>query len=152
MKLTIVFIPVMIFVLAIPATSQKNHTKDVLAPTGLLITGVGIGTIWTLELISGKNIDSNENIFQARDKGTNQILWPHLLAEYSTAAAAFISAVGLYRNDSWARSMTLITSGLLAYTSINSMSWVLSEKEKSIYAIPMMIGLTTAGVSIIAVF
>jgi len=130
----------------------ENILKNVVSPTSLMITGIGIGTVWTLDLVSQKNINMNGNVFKARDKGTNQILWPHLLVEYGTAASAIISAVGLYRNAPWAESMTLITSGLISYTSINSMSWVISEKGRIAYAIPMMIGLASAGISIVATF
>jgi hypothetical protein len=58
----------------------------------------------------------------------------------------------LYRNEPWGRPMTLITSGLIAYTSVSSMSWVLSEKGRLSYGIPMMIGCAGAGIAIVAVF
>lgn len=145
----VTFCAVFFFVqLAHSETFMKKHA----APAGLLLTGIGIGTIWTMDLISQKNVDMNGNIFGARDKSTGQVMWPHLLAEYGTAATAIIGAVGLYRDDPWAESLTLVSSGMLAYTSVNSMSWVLSQKGRLVYAVPMMIGLASAGIGIIAAF
>lgn len=149
-----VFSPILYIIsfLSINVFSSENLLQERVAPTGLLITGIGIGTVWTLDLISQKNINMNGSIFKARDKSTNQLIWPHLVAEYSTATVSIISAVGLYNNKNWAKPLSLIASGLVAYTSVNSMSWVLSEKGRYAYAIPMMIGLTSAGITIGAVF
>jgi hypothetical protein len=152
MRLSFLFIGVILSIYVVDAFSSENVARNIVAPTGLLITGVGIGTVWTLDLISQKNINLNGNIFRARDKGTNQVMWPHLLAEYGTAACAVVSAIGLYNNKPWANSMALVTSGLITYTSINSMAWVVSEKGRFSYAIPMMIGLASAGISIAATF
>ncbi len=152
MRLGCIIFVALLVVCSVESSANNDVARNIVAPTGLLITGIGIGTVWTLDLISQKNINMNGNIFRARDKGTNQVMWPHLLAEYGTAACAIVSAVGLYRNDPWAESMTLVTSGLMAYTSVNSMAWVVSEKGRFAYAVPMMVGLASAGISIVATF
>lgn len=139
---------------AFPATvsAGNNVLQNAVAPTSLLITGIGIGTVWTLDIVSGKNVALNGNIFKARDKETDQLMWPHFLAEYGTAACAIVGAVGLYGDQPWAEPVTLVASGLITYTSVNSMAWVLSEKGRLVYAVPMMVGLGCAGISIAATF
>ena len=152
MKSALIYAGMIAVTCSISGFCSDDVLKSVIAPSSLLITGVGIGTVWTLDLVSQKNITMNGSIFKARDKGTNQVMWPHLLAEYGTAASAIVSAIGLYRKEPWAEPMALVTSGLITYTSINSMAWVVSEKERFAYAIPMMIGLASAGITVAATF
>lgn len=63
-----------------------------------------------------------------------------------------IGAIGLYKQEEWGRIVSLISAGALAYTSLNSLSWVLSDESRKIYMIPMLISLTAAGVSFVVLF
>ncbi|HNZ38636.1 MAG TPA: hypothetical protein PK251_11720 [Candidatus Latescibacteria bacterium] len=144
---------VCVLLVAVPRpAAARDIWRNRVAPAGQIVTGIGIAAVWTMDLVSRKNVDMTGGFFKARDRGTKQLIWPHVIAEYATATGLVAGAAGLYREKEWGRTVSLISSGALAYTSINSMSWVLSERGRMAYAAPMMFGLMTAGVSIGVLF
>jgi len=143
----------MFILLFLPFSVQSQDLwKHRIVPTSMLVSGIGITSVWTMELISQKNVDVSGGFFNIRDRNTNQILWPHLVAEYSTATGLIVGAIGLYRQKEWGRIATLISAGALVYTSLNSLGWVLSDESRRIYMVPMLTSLTAAGVTIVVLF
>lgn len=106
----------------------------------LLIMGVGIAGVWTRDIVSGEYVDVSMGLFAARDPDSGTLFWPHWLAEYGTAAALVISAVGLLADADWAKGLAGISAGALVYTSMNSLGWALSRRERFGYAVPMVAG------------
>lgn len=143
----------LLILLLLPSFAQSQDLwKNRIVPTSLLVSGIGIASVWTMELISQENVNVSGGFFNIRDRKTNQILWPHLLAEYGTAMGLVIGAIGLYKQEEWGRIVSLISAGALAYTSLNSLSWVLSDESRKIYMIPMLLSLTAAGVTFVVLF
>jgi hypothetical protein len=117
-----------------------------MVPAIMIICGIGIAGIWTADIISGKQINIKNGLFKARDPESNSLMWPHWIAEYSTAFALIFGAIGLIVEKTWAIHISFIALGALAYTSLNSLSWALAKKERLRYVIPMVISI--AGVCI----
>ena len=101
--------------------------------------GAGIATIWSADLVRG-TVDLSKCVFRARDASNDSLLWPHWLAEYSTAAVLMIGAVGLLAEEDWGAPVSLVGLGACAYTSINSLGWALAQPDRRSYSVPMLIG------------
>ena len=114
----------------------------------LAFDGAGLITIWTLD-IHKKNLLKN-GFFKSKEYGS--LYWPHLFAEYGTGFCLIVSAIGLYTDRPWSNSIILISLGALVYTSISSLSWSFAEKERYVYAVPMILSLFGAVISVIVVF
>lgn len=114
---------------------------NVLFPTIVMIMGIGIISIWLLDIISGK-FNNCGNIFTWQE-GENK-LWLHILAEFLTGFGLIISSVGLFTNKLWADELLLIAIGATLYTCINSSGWVIFKKERIKYGIPIWITLIAA--------
>lgn len=112
----------------------------------MLLMGFGIGAIWTIDIVRSPEIDRSRGLFRARERSTGSILLPHWLAEYSTAALLLAGGCGLVLGTvpgalSWTVPVAL---GALAYTSLNSLGWVLDDRSRAAYGVPMAIGLVGA--------
>jgi hypothetical protein len=71
---------------------------------------------------------------------------PHWVAEYGTAVMVLIGGLGLLLDwpaGAWA---WLVPSGLgaLAYTGLNSQAWVLADRSRTAYGIPIGVGFVGA--------
>jgi hypothetical protein len=65
--------------------------KSLIVPLFMVITGIGIAGIWLADILKGK-FSSQGSFFSWRE-GENK-LWPHILAEFLTAAALIGGAAG----------------------------------------------------------
>ena len=78
--------------------------------------------------------------FHARDGDDGPLLWLHWLAEYATAVALVVGAIGLLTDSAWGRALAGLALGALLYTSVNSLGWALARRERRPYAVPMIGG------------
>jgi hypothetical protein len=116
----------------------------------MLSMGVGIAGIWTIDIVRSPEIDRSRGMLRARDGATGPLLVPHWLAEYGTAVLLAIGGLGLllgWKAGAWAW-LIAVALGALAYTSLNSLGWVLADRARLPYGVPMAIGLVGAVVSI----
>jgi len=147
----LLMVVVLIFIIGCSAYAQKTG-EDRIVPVIMTVTGLGIAAIWTADIISGKTLDTSNGFLRARNPESNALMWPHWTAEYVTAAGLLLGAYGLFSDKSWGKEVALVSIGALAYTSINSLSWSLAEKERIAYAIPMLVSLTGACISLAILF
>ena len=117
---------------------------DVAIPALMIAMGMGIGGIWTRDIITGTYADLREGIFTARDPDSGSLFWPHWLAEYGTAIVLVIAAVGLLADTTWSKTLAGIGAGALLYTSTNSLGWSLARPDRLPYAAPMALGIVIA--------
>lgn len=132
-----------LFLLASSASAEVDLMKHRVVPTYMAVQGATIAGMWTVEIAQGRLKDG----FWRTREGEN-VLWPHITAEYLTATGLLIGAYGQYREKEWGRSVSLVSLGALAYTGLNSTAWSFAEKKRRIYALPMLLGLAGAGVSV----
>lgn len=118
--------------------------KDRIIPIFMVVAGIGIAGIWSADIISGRFSDQG-NFFKWKEG--ESMLWPHIFAEYLTSAALISGGIGLYNSKDWALNVSFAALGALTYTAINSSGWVLAEKERIGYGVPMWISLTGAVIS-----
>ena len=116
----------------------------------MLVMGAGIAGIWTLDIVRSPEVDRTRGILRARDRSNGSLLVPHWMAEYATALLLLAGGIGLVFATppgawSW---LVPIGLGALAYTSLNSLGWVLADQSRAGYGIPMAIGLIGAIASI----
>lgn len=107
-------------------------------PLAMIIIGLGMAGIWLFDIMSGK-FSGKGNFFRWRE-GEN-LLWPHILAEYFVAAGLVAAGCGLILLRQWAMPITFLSLGGLIYSAINSSGWVLAKKERLPYGIPIWISL-----------
>lgn len=125
---------------------EPNLYKNRIVPFFMIAVGVGMIGIWTADIVSGKFSDQG-GFFSWRE-GDN-MLWPHITAELLTSFGLTMGGIGLYGGKDWGLSLSLISLGALAYSSINSSGWVFAEKNRLSYGIPMWISLTGATISFV---
>jgi len=113
-------------------------------PVFMATIGLAIAGIWTADIVSGK-FSEQGGFFKWREG--EMLLWPHIAAEGITSAGLIIGGIGLYNNYDWGLSVSMFSLGALTYTAINSSGWVLADKSRIPYGIPMWISLTGAIVS-----
>ena len=116
----------------------------------MIVMGIGIAGWWTLDIRRSPEVDRTRGILRARDRSTGSLLVPHWMAEYATALLLVAGGIGLAfvtAPGAWS-SVVPIGLGALAYTSLNSLGWVLADRSRAAYAIPMLIGLMGALASI----
>ncbi len=121
-------------------------------PVGLfmLVMGAGIAGIWTVDIVRSPQVDRTRGMLRARDRSTGSLLVPHWIAEYATALLLVAGGIGLVTAAAPGAWSWLVPIGLgaLAYTSMNSLGWVLADRSRAAYGIPMAIGLVGAVASI----
>ncbi|HEY5630278.1 MAG TPA: hypothetical protein VIR16_12290, partial [Candidatus Limnocylindrales bacterium] len=75
---------------------------------------------------------------------------PHWLAEYGTAAILLVGGLGLllaWPGGAWAW-LVPAALGALAYTGLNSQAWVLADRSRAAYGIPIAVGFVGAVVAL----
>jgi hypothetical protein len=127
-------------------TPSPDLLENRVVPVFMGVMALGITGVWTTDIARGRFADRG-GFFSWRE-GEN-LLWPHILAEYLTAAGLAVGAVGLYRMTDWSVSVSLVSLGALVYTAINSTAWVLAERERIGYGVPMWIGLAGGIASVV---
>jgi hypothetical protein len=120
---------------------------DVVVPIMMITMGVAIAGVWTRDIVSNDLVDRSHGLLRAREGGDGSLLVPHWLAEYGTAAALVLGALGLLIDTDWGPSVAAIGAGALLYTSINSLGWSLAKRERFTYAVPMAAGIVVGLVS-----
>ena len=116
--------------------------QDVLAAL-MIVMGLAIAGIWTRDIAVGDKVDLSAGLFAARD-ADGSLLWPHWLAEYTTAFALVVGAAGLLIDSRWGSPAAALALGALFYTSTNSLGWAFAERERFSYAAPMTAGIVVS--------
>lgn len=111
-------------------------------PVFMFFMALGMISIWTIDIAKGK---FSGNFFRWIEN--DQLLWPHITAEYLTASGLIVGGFGLLTQKEWGMDVSLVFLGALSYASLNSLAWAFKEKERLGYAVPMLIGLTGAVIS-----
>lgn len=106
----------------------------------MIVMGLGIAGIWTRDIAGGDKVDLSAGFLAARD-ADGSLFWPHWFAEYSTAVALIVAAIGLLIDTTWGSPLAALALGALFYTSVNSLGWAFAERERLAYAIPMLVGI-----------
>jgi hypothetical protein len=106
----------------------------------MLVMGGAIGLIWTRDIVDGRQLDTSHGRLRARDLESGSLMIPHWIAEYATAAALVIGAIGMLSGRSWGEPLSLVALGALVYTSTNSLGWALASKSRRPYVPPMALG------------
>ena len=116
----------------------------------MVVMGSGIAGIWTVDIVRSPEVDRTRGILRARDRSNGSLLVPHWIAEYATALLLVAGGIGLVFANAPGAWSWLVPLGLgaLAYTSLNSLGWVLADRSRAAYGIPMAIGLIGAIASI----
>jgi len=107
----------------------------------IMIPGLGMAGIWTRDILTGK-FSGRGSFFQWRE-GEN-MLWPHIFAEYVTSFGLIAGGIGLWMDRPWSVPVSLISLGALIYSAINSSGWVFASKGRLPYGIPMWASLILA--------
>ena len=116
----------------------------------LIVMGIGIAGIWTVDIVRNPDIDRSRGLLRARD-GAGSVMVPHWIAEYGTALLCLVGGLGLvlgWTSTEWSWVVPLAL-GALSYTSLNSLGWVLADRTRASYGVPMVIGLAGALISIL---
>jgi hypothetical protein len=120
-------------------------------PVGLfmLVMAIGIAGLWSVDIVRSPEVDRSRGLARARDR-SGSLLLPHWIAEYGTAAALLVGGLGLVLGWAPAAWAWLVPVGLgaLAYTSCNSLGWVLADRSRLPYGVPMAVGLVGSLVSL----
>jgi hypothetical protein len=133
---------------AAPTDGSADFLENRAIPIFMALNGFAMAGIWTVDLSKGVLHDG----FWKSREGDDRLFWPHLIAEYTTAAGLLVAAYGLYNDTAWGESAAFISLGALAYTATSNLSWSLAKRERLPYAIPMMVGLGGSVVSIAILF
>ncbi|HEY6056492.1 MAG TPA: hypothetical protein VIV06_00595 [Candidatus Limnocylindrales bacterium] len=116
----------------------------------MIVMGAGIAGIWTVDIVRSPEVDRTRGIVRARDRSNGSLLVPHWMAEYATALVLLDAGIGLVVATAPGAWSWLVPIGLgaLAYTSLNSLGWVLADRSRAAYGIPMVAGLIGAIASV----
>jgi hypothetical protein len=111
----------------------------------MVLMAIGMAGMWSVDILRSPEIDRSRGLLRARDRN-GSVMVPHWLAEYATAAVLLVGGLGLllgWPAGPWAW-LVPIGLGALAYTGLNSQAWVLAERSRFAYGIPIAIGLLGA--------
>jgi hypothetical protein len=133
---------------AAPTDDSISFLENRAIPAFMAFNGLAMAGIWTVDISKGVLQDG----FWKSREGDDRLFWPHLIAEYATAASLLAGAYGLYTAAPWGESAAFISLGALAYTATSNLSWSLAKKKRLSYAVPMLIGLSGSVVSIAILF
>ena len=133
---------------AAPTDGSVSFLENRAIPVFMALNGLAMAGIWTVDISKGVL----PNGFWKSREGDDRLFWPHLIAEYTTAAGLLAGAYGLYTAAPWGESAAFISLGALAYTATSNLSWSLAKRERLPYAIPMIVGLAGSVVSIAILF
>jgi hypothetical protein len=136
------------------ATGPEHRGMSGIAPSivgvFMLVMGGAMAAMWTIDLTRSPEVDRTDGLARARDRSTGSLLVPHWLAEYATATLLIGGGAGLLLGwdvGAWTW-LVVVALGALAYSSLNSLGWALAERARFAYAVPMVVGLVGAPVSI----
>lgn len=146
-RIRIWIIPTFIF-LFLGIQQADAHGSEQGVACFMAVTGLGMSTIWTMDMIKADKIDVSKGYLFAKELGSDSYLLPHWIAEYSTAGLLIAGGYGLYKDEPWARDVSLLALGALNYTAMNSLGWSLGKRDRLVYAIPMILSLTGSTISI----
>jgi hypothetical protein len=121
---------------------------EVVVAVFVLVMGVAMAAIWTLDIRAGRGFEPSGRLIHAREVGTRSRLIWHWLAEYGTAATLIVAGLLLLMDAALALPVAFLGLGALAYSACNSLSWALARPERRPYAIPMVVGLIGALISV----
>jgi hypothetical protein len=121
-------------------------------PVGLfmLVMGIGIAGLWTVDIVRSPELDRSGGLLRTRDRA-GSVMLPHWIAEYGTAALLLVGGLGLvlgWAPGSWSW-LVPVALGALGYTSLNSLGWVLADRARLAYGVPMAVGLIGAIVALL---
>ena len=122
---------------------------DTVVAVLMILMGTGIAGVWTADIIGGDKVDLSDGVLRARESDTGSMLWPHWVAEYTTALLLFVGGGGVLAGTGWARLLSGFALGALFYTSVNSLGWVLADRERSAYGAPMVVGIVVSAIGLI---
>lgn len=125
------------------------HQSEIIGrviPVIMWVIGLGLTGIWTRDIVTGKF--SRQGSFFKWREGEN-MLWPHITAEYLTSLGLIAGGTGLWMGETWGLPVSLASLGALVYSAVNSSGWVFAEKERLPYGIPMWTSLAGAVFSLI---
>lgn len=121
---------------------------EVVVAVFMALMGVGIALIWTLDIRAGRGYVTTGGLRVARDPDNGNRMALHWLAEYGTAVGLLVGAGALVADMPFAETVAMAALGALAYTSVNSLAWVLASPTRRAYAVPMVVGLIGSAVSL----
>ena len=107
----------------------------------LLLTGSAMIIIWLADINNKSEIDFSEGFFRARERGSGNLFWFHIVSELITGIMLILSGVIILRRSSEMLPFVYFALGLLFYSSLNSLSWAFANSERKNYRIPMIAGL-----------
>lgn len=116
-------------------------------PIYMAVQGAAMMAIWVPLFLSP---EFDNGFFNA--EGHETLLWPHVVAEYMTGTALILGSVGLLTDQAWAKQASMLGLGGLAYTSLSSNSWTFASSDRYVFAIPLILSLTGASISIAVLF
>lgn len=117
---------------------------DLIASFLMLIIGSAIIIIWFADLNNNPEVDLKNGLFKAREKGSNNILCFHLVAEFITGILLITGGITILLHEHELMFLVYFASGSLFYTSLNSLSWAFAYPGRYMYAYPMIIGLVVS--------
>jgi hypothetical protein len=130
--------------------ASDNLVMQVIVGVFMVVMGIGIAGIWTVDIVRNPSIERSRGLLHARDSA-GSVMVPHWIAEYATALLCLVGGLGLvlgWTSTPWSW-LVPIALGALSYTSLNSLSWVLADRSRLAYGVPMAIGLIGALVAIL---
>jgi hypothetical protein len=114
----------------------------------MMLMGAGIAGVWTIDIVKGDKVNLGDGVLQAREGDTGSLLWPHWVAEYTTALLLLVGGGGVLAGTGWARVPAGFALGALFYTSVNSLGWVLADRRRSAYGAPMVVGIVVSAIGL----
>ena len=94
-----------------------------------VVVGVGVAGLWTVSLPKACNEGLNSYV-GTLETGTIPLF--HVLAEGLMAAASLWAGVAILRERRRARSLALVASGMLVYSSISASGWLLRNQPATL--------------------
>ena len=104
-----------------------------------ILFGALMLTIWLKEIFKQTKKVKKIPLSWKNEKG--EWMWFHILAELTTAFLLIVSGILFQLAVPKAVCLTLFSAGLLFYASLNGLSWVIAQKSRYIFVIPMSVGI-----------
>lgn len=127
--------------------TTPDPLKGMVVPVFMIITGMAIAGIWTADIVSGKFKAQNGLFFKWKE-GDN-LLWPHIFAEYLTSIGLLAGGIALFNNKECGVSLSMIFLGALIYSGINSSGWIFAKRDRIVYGIPIWFSLAGGIISVL---
>jgi hypothetical protein len=126
-----------------------DRTMTTVVAGFMVVMALGIAGMWTVDILRSPEIDRTRGLVRARDRN-GSVMLPHWIAEYGTALLLLVGGLGLllgWPAGAWG---WLVPAGLgaLAYTGLNSQAWVLADRSRTAYGIPIAVGFVGAVVAL----